>query len=171
MKFLTRTLMAIAVIAAVSACKPPAPPAPAAPDYAATLGPVVDKLFSVYNTRDYSQLDSIVTADFQRTAPDQNAASPAEWQAFVEQVHKAYPDYHLVMGESAFAKDLGFVRWTVTGTNTGDAATKATGKPVNVTGLAMYQFRDGRIAREYAYFDTGALATQLGASQMPHVTK
>lgn len=166
-RLLARTLVAATLMAAVPACQPPAPTA-APPDYAATLGPVTDKFITMWDTKNYDLLDSILAPDFRRSAPDQSAASPAEMKEFVNQVHAAYPDFHIVVDESAFKENLGFIHWTVTGTNTGDAATKATGKPIKISGITMVKFRDGKITDEIVFYDTATLKAQLGAPALPH---
>jgi hypothetical protein len=171
-----RTILLVIVVAAVSACRPAGTPAekPAvAPvtgldGHAAALGSVTDRLIAVYNTRDYSQIDAILTADFQRTAPDRNAAGLAGMQAVIDEIHTVYADFRLTVNERAFAQDLAFVRWTVTGTYTGDAGATAT--PISFTGITMYQFRDGRIAHEFVYFDSAAAATELGVARVPHAS-
>jgi len=177
MKHLAGALLLVTVVTALSACKPPAPAAPAAPaataataapDYAAVLGPVVDKLISAYNTRDYSQIDSVLAADFQRTAPDKNLAGPAEMQALIDEFHRIYGDFRLTPSDRAFTKDLGFVHWAVTGNYIGDAGAAAAARPVRVTGITMYQFRDGKIVREVVYFDSAVLDAQIAPQQMPH---
>jgi steroid delta-isomerase-like uncharacterized protein len=149
------------LLAAASACQPPAPPA-APPDYAATLGPAVDKLIEVWNNQNYDELDTVMTADVRRTAPNGSGSGIDHMKEFMKQLHAAYPDFHIVVDESAYKENLGFIEWTVTGTSTGDAATKATGKPVKISGVTMFKFRDGKIAEEIAYFDNAALLAQLG---------
>jgi len=167
-RLLARTLVAAILTAAISACQPPAPAGAPPPDYAATLGPMTDKFMTMWDTKNYDLLDSILAPDFRRTAPDQNAASPAEQKQFITQVHTAYPDFHIVVDESAYKENLGFIQWTVTGTNTGDAATKATGKPVKISGVTMLKFRDGKITEEIVFYDTATLKAQLGTAMMPH---
>ena len=166
-RLLAPTLVAATVMAAVSACQPPAPDT-APPDYAATLGPVSNKFMTMWDTKNSDLFDSILATDFRRSAPDQNAGSPAEMKAFVKQVHTAYPDFHIAVDESAYKENLGFIRWTVTGTNTGDAATKATGKPIKVSGITMVKFRDGKITDEIVFYDTATLQAQLGSPGIPH---
>lgn len=164
-RLLARTLATATLTVAVAACQPPAPAAPPA-DYAATLGPITDKFIGVWNSKDYSQLDAIMPADFRRTAPNGGANSLAEMKEFLRQLHTAYPDFHIVVDESAYKENVGFVEWTVTGTNTGDAATKATGKPIKVSGITRLKFKDGKITDEIAYFDMATLQAQLGTPQM-----
>lgn len=73
-----------------------------------------------------------------------------------------------MVDESAYKENLGFIQWTATGTNTGDAATKATGKPIKVSGITMLKFRDGKITDEIVFYDTATLRAQLGTSGIPH---
>ena len=151
-------------------CQPAAPPAAAAPpDYAATLGPVVEQFWNVWNTQNCALLDSITAPDFKRVAPDFNANSPAEWEAGVKQAHAAYPDFLIVTDNAAFSANHALLRWTVTGTYTVPGGAKGAAKPVSVTGMTMLTFRDGKIIEEDGYYDTAGLDAQTGTKAPPHV--
>ena len=171
---LARVLTLVALVATLSACQKPAPPAaatPEAPDYFAILGPTSEQFITVWNTQNYEVLDAILAPDFHRKAPDQNVSNLAEMKDFVKQVHAAYPDFHVETDSIAYTRDHAFVKWTATGTNTGDGATKATGKPIKVEGMTLLTFRDGRIIEEDVFFDSAALSAQLGTTAMPHAKK
>lgn len=168
------TIVATVVTIGGIACTAPAPRqevAPPPPDYAAQLRPIVDIFIGVWNSKEYDKLDGILSADFHRTAPDQNAEGPAAMKAFMAQVHTAYPDFHIVVDESAYKDGVAFVQWTVTGTNTGEGANPPTGKSVNISGITLLRFADGKITEEIVQFDTATLMAQLEASAVPHASQ
>jgi len=154
-------------LATLAACQPqaPAPAAPAAPDYAAQYAPLVDTFFEVWNAEDYAKLDGAMAASFIRRAPDQNADGIEAMKAFMQQVHAAYPDFHIVMNESAYGKGVAFSQWTVTGTFTAAGAEPA---KVEVSGATMLRIADGKIAEEHAFYDTKSLEAQTGTATPPH---
>lgn len=130
--------------------------------------PLVDTFIEVWNTREYDKLDGIMTADFQRVAPDQSADGLAAMKEFMAQVHATYPDFQIKMSESAYKHDVGLLLWTATGTNTGEGASPPTGNSIDVSGITMLRFADGKFALEVAHYDTATLMEQLGTSAVPH---
>ncbi len=110
----------------------------------------VDRLFSMYNTLDFSTLEATLTSDFQRTAPGMNVSSAAGMIDLLKGLHQAFPDYHLEGHERSFAENLAFVHWTAT-------ATAGDRKSHSVVGISMFEFRDGKIARDITYFDPATI--------------
>lgn len=119
-----------------------------------------------WNTKDYDKLTTALAENFSRVAPDFDASSRDEMIAGMRNVHAAYPDFHIVTGESAYAGNLSFNQWTVTGTSTAADGTPAR---LSVSGVSMMRYAAGLITEEWPYFDTGAITSQLGVSAMPHV--
>ncbi len=152
------------VVAALAACQPPAA-APAPPDYAAELGPKVDTFIGVWNSQDYAQLDGVASPEYIRRAPDQNADGLEAQKAFMKQVHATYPDFHIAVDAIAFAKNLAFLQWTVTGTYTAEGAEP---KKVEVTGATLLRFADGMITEEHVFYDTAALNAETGTATVAH---
>jgi len=143
----------------------PAPAAPAAPDYAAEYGPLVDAFFEVWNSEEYAKLDGVMDEGYIRRAPDQNADGREAMKAFMQQVHVAYPDFHIVMNESAYGKGVAFTQWTVTGTYTAEGAEPA---KVEVSGATMLRIAGGKITEEHVFYDTKTLDAQAGTATPPH---
>lgn len=130
----------------------------------------VDMLIEAWNKHDPDLLDAIALPGYTRRAPDQNTDSLEEQKAFMNQVFVTYPDFKISNDGSAAGPGGAFVRWTVTGTNTGEGAQAPTGNAIKVTGISTYAFENGKIARELVVFDTAALLTQLEATDLPHTT-
>lgn len=83
----------------------------------------------------------------------------------IRQIHAAYPDFHIVMNETVFAKDVALCQWRVTG-----SATKEDGstRSIEISGATMMRSVDRQITEEWVYFDTAQFANQLGVAEMPH---
>ena len=163
-KIRTPALLAVFGVLATVACQAPAPPTEtAAPDYAAEFGPMFNTFIEVLNTEDYSKLDGLFAPNFRRVAPDQNANGPEEMAQFIRQIHAAYQDFHIVLGESVYTEGLSFNQWTVTGTATGEDGAETT---VEIPGVTMVRYADGMITEEWVYYDTAALTEPL--DDIPH---
>lgn len=160
-------LAAVGALAAV-ACQAPAPApsaAPAPPDYEAELKPIFATFIEVLNTADYAKLDGVFADNFQRVAPDQNANGPEEMEALIRQIHAAYKDFQIVIGESAYFDGLSFAQWTVTGTATGEDGSEVA---IEIPGLTMCRYAGGKITEEWVYYDTAPSKEQLGTPDLPH---
>ena len=168
---------AIAVtVALLAACSPPAAkedPAVtamrAAADSQQQMLAAIATWVDAWDTGYTDGLDAITAAEFQRTAPDQNANGLDELKALIAEVHKVYPDFRITNDTSAAGPDGGFVQWTATGTDSGSPG--ATGNTFSVTGISRYQFVDGKIVSELVAFDSGALLKQLQRGAMPHANQ
>lgn len=128
----------------------------------------LNTFIEVLNTKNYDLLDTAMTADFKRQAPDQGADNLAEMKELISQIHTSYPDFRIVIDESAYEGDVGFVHWTVTGTHSGEGSVPATGKSVNISGITMLRFQDGMITDEIVHYDTASLQAQLEVTGIPH---
>jgi steroid delta-isomerase-like uncharacterized protein len=137
-------------------------------DATAELETAANTFIEMWNTKNYDLLDTAMTADFKRHAPDQGAQGLEEMKGFVSQVHAAYPDFHIVIDESAYGENLAFIHWTVTGTHSGEGSVPATGKSVEISGITMLKFQDGMITDEIVHYDTASLQAQLETEKVPH---
>ena len=90
---------------------------------------------------------------------------------FMRGAHSTYPDFHITLKESHFLENLFIMVWKVTGTNTGEGAFPPTGKSVEIQGLTMLRFADGKITEEVVFYDTASITAQLGLDAVPHVTQ
>lgn len=127
---------------------------------------MLDAWITAWDTGNTDPLDAIATPGIQRTAPDQNANGLDEYKALIAEIHTIYPDFRISNDGMAVGPDIGFIQWTVTGTDSGSE--NATGNAIKATGISRYQFEDGRIVSEFVVFDTGAVLTQLEREELPH---
>lgn len=167
------SIAGIIAVTLLAACAPAAKEDPAVSamrDAAESRQQMLDAIaiwIQAWDTGNTDTLDAIAVANFQRTAPDQDADSLDELKAFIAEVHKVYPDFRITNDGSAAGPDGGFVQWTVTGTD--NASETSTGNSMKVTGISRYQFVDGKITTERVIFDTGEVLRQLSTENMPHV--
>ena len=100
------------------------------------------------------------------TAPDTEGLDGIR-EAF-QRFRTTFPDLHISPEEMVAEGDLVAVRWTATGTHSGDlAGIAATGTAVRWAGTAMYRFADGRIVEWWRNDDSVWLLHQLGRDLVP----
>jgi steroid delta-isomerase-like uncharacterized protein len=142
--------------------------APATTDYSTELKPAAEAFIDAWNTGELDKLDGATTENFKRTSPAGMEADSREAMKGVMAGHRAsYPDTRVVIVDSRYAGDRGFLNWTFTGTNTGPGDTPPTNKAVELSGYTVLHFDGDKIAHEEVYFDALSWMTQLGATLTP----
>ena len=100
------------------------------------------------------------------TAPDTEGIDGLR-EAF-RRFRATFPDLHITPEEMVAEGDLVAVRWTATGTHSGDlAGIPATGTSVRWAGTDMYRFTDGKIVEWWRNDDFVELLHQLGRDLVP----
>lgn len=75
----------------------------------------------------------------------------------------AFPDLKVVVDHVIAEGDKVAIRWTATGTNTGNGnGITATGRKVETSGTVLLRFEDGKLAEEWVAGDAMGLMRQLG---------
>jgi len=90
------------------------------------------------------------------------------FKSFYESFRGAFPDIQVIVEDTVSEGDKIVARCTVKATHTGDSiGLKATGKPVEFTGMCMMRVKDGKIAESWNSFDFLTMFQQLGAVGFP----
>jgi len=121
------------------------------------------KLFEVaLNEDNWSVYNEIHTPDFVAHA-GKRSGSLAEDLQDAKGWRQAFPDGRYTIDQVIAEGDFVVVRFTGRGTNTGAGnGLPATGKPVEVTGITIFRFVNGKIAEEWGEYDMLSLLKQLG---------
>jgi steroid delta-isomerase-like uncharacterized protein len=93
--------------------------------------------------------------------------SPTETSAFFAEVFAAFPDFTFTLLDLVAQDDRAVTRWAATGTFAGPSDFQGmapNGARVAIEGADVLQVRDGKIARNDAYFNAQDMLRQLGAS-------
>ena len=115
-------------------------------------------------------MDELTAAGFVNHDPADPTESrgPAGAKAFITGYRTAFPDLHITIEDVIADGDKVMMRWTSRGTHRGVLMGLApTGKQVEVTGMSIDRFEDGKIAESWSNWDTLGLLRQLGASPAP----
>jgi steroid delta-isomerase-like uncharacterized protein len=91
--------------------------------------------------------------------------------AFKERVlysRNAFPDLHFAVQEYVPAEEMVAVSWYFSGTHEGNLAEiPATGKKINLSGITIYYFSNGRITGHWQVIDQLAFLSQIGMFANP----
>jgi steroid delta-isomerase-like uncharacterized protein len=125
--------------------------------------------FEAINGRDQKGYDQLHTANFTSEQPGApGPLNPEQNWAFLQVFITAFPDLRFEVTRTIAQGDDVVAHWTATGTHTGPLVTPtgdtvpATGKKAAVVGSTTYQFKGGKIAREWVFWDMTSLLGQLG---------
>jgi steroid delta-isomerase-like uncharacterized protein len=125
---------------------------------------VRDSIETVWRQRSIDELDRFLAVDFvDHTAPPGSAPGLVGFTDGVRRILAAFPDARNAIDEIVAEGDWVVVRWTMTGTHTGDAlGFPATGREIQLNGITMSRVVDGRIGEHWSYRDDLAMLRQLG---------
>ena len=126
--------------------------------------------WDAFNQKDAAKVastyaENAVVTDFGSPKPDSGIAQIQQlWQMYAT----AFPDAHITFdGETAHG-DMVVLQWHATGTNTGPMMNMpATNKPIDVHGCSVYQIANGKVVREWSYWDQAGFMKQLGMMPEP----
>jgi steroid delta-isomerase-like uncharacterized protein len=121
------------------------------------------------NAYDYDRIARSITADFRMQTPVfAGWLDRAKARAEMESWHTAFPDHHFEIQRIIPGGDDVVLEWTFSGTQNGPlrnpngADFPATGRHAKMRGITCLRFRDGKMAEERDYYDTGTILQQLG---------
>jgi steroid delta-isomerase-like uncharacterized protein len=124
----------------------------------------------VVNDRRYDLIDELFASDYTRHDPDspETDPGPGPWAESLKELHTAFPDGEIRIGELVAEGDLVAFEGRMTGTHRGAfMGIDPTDAPVDVRGNAMHRVRDGRIAETWATWNFLGVLQQIGALEPP----
>jgi steroid delta-isomerase-like uncharacterized protein len=122
--------------------------------------------FEIWSGGDLDQLDALVAPDVVHHDPyDPHAADGLEGlKRSIEANRAAFPDMTITVEDQVAEGDRVATRWLATMTHSGDmGGAKATGKRVEMRGITIERFENGKVVESWRSMDTLALLRQIGA--------
>ena len=101
-------------------------------------------------------LDSFLTEDVTFKDPYYKKSGHQGYGELLEIAHTSFSNLAIEDDELFMNGDHGALTWRVTGTH------NQTGKPVDMRGVSILRFEDGKIASEWRLYDVIELGMQLG---------
>jgi len=124
----------------------------------------IDQYVAYWNTGQFDGIDDLLSEDFElRMTPRFESENGID--VFMENVtnwRMAYPDFYITLDEILYADNAAAARWTITATNTGTGSHPPTGKRVEVQGMSVIHFTDGKIKDEWIASNNYHWLQQLG---------
>jgi steroid delta-isomerase-like uncharacterized protein len=149
------------------------------------LGDFLERWLRAWNTHDLDLLEALVTEDIVCEDPamfGETAHGRHEYRAFIEFFFRAFPDVQVESTGTLYLAHQGTgmaLPWRLTGTLTGEltlwgkrsgskpATLAPTGRPVDINGIDLYEFRDGLISRHTLIYDPLDFSQQTGLLPSP----
>lgn len=105
---------------------------------------MIYKYVEYWNTGKFDGIHNILCEDFEIRAtplfePEKGIDS---FKESVLNVRESYPDFHITVNEIIFSPNAAAARWTI-------EASKKTGEKLNILGMSMVHFVDGKIKDEW----------------------
>lgn len=127
---------------------------------------IVRKSYEIFNTGNTSEIDKIISPDFQDRTPDPllpEGKGPKYMEEAVRIYRKAFPDMKIKVNEIIAEGDFVSARVELTGTNTGEImGQQPTNKKIKADGIDMVKFSNGKISEHWGVWDYMAIMQQLG---------
>jgi steroid delta-isomerase-like uncharacterized protein len=125
--------------------------------------------FDAWNMGDLSKADSYEAGDFMSEAPGSPGPLNAQQtRAYNQNFLTAFPGSKFELLHTITQGDFVVINWKISGVHTGPLQTPSggsippTGKKATVTGSTTAQVKDGKIVRNWSFWDMASLLMQLG---------
>jgi len=125
----------------------------------------VEKYVAYWNTGQFEGIHDVLSEDFEiRSSPQfESEIGIDTFKESILNVRKSYPDFHITVNEKIYSMDSVAARWTVT-------ATGKTGKELNIMGMSIIHFVNGKITDEWISNNDLSWLQQLGYTIQPPST-
>ena len=129
---------------------------------------VAQAYFEAFNAHDFSKWNELYADDFKGEAPGAPPLDRDQSRMYSQGFSDAFPDGRFTISHTVVEGDFVVTHWVASGTHTAPLRTfsgqtiPATGKKATVAGCTVTEVRNGKIARDWNFWDQVALLTQLG---------
>lgn len=126
----------------------------------------VDKLLTFWNTGNFEGIDDVLWEDFEmQMSPNFEAEKGIEnFKESVLRIRKSYPDFTITIEEAIISGNAGAGRWII-------EATSKSGEKLNVVGMSILHFEDGKIKDEWILNNDLLWLEQLNYTILPPEVK
>jgi steroid delta-isomerase-like uncharacterized protein len=126
------------------------------------MEPLVQRFVDAYNSRALDAFDSLLTDDVILIRNEEEACGRDAFKAVVAKLWRAFPDIQYSIEDAIVSGNKMALRWQGRGTHKGEyLGVQGSGRPISYGVLAMYELRDGRIARAWYVADLYSLLRRL----------
>lgn len=120
--------------------------------------------WEIVNQRDPDLIETIYPADLVWHEPDQDIRGYEQAKQFVSTFFKALPDINITVEDVIAEGDKAVTRYTIRGTHQGETEDfgPPTGRQMELKGITIHRFEDGKIVEEWEAYDNLSVLQQLG---------
>lgn len=123
------------------------------------------KVFEMFNTGNTEGIEDVMSADFVDHQKDPSVTTTGIQGAkdMMALIRTSMPDFRQEWLHASTTGDRTYVHFHMTGTNTGPwADMPATGKAMDVMGVDVVRFADGKMVEHWGYMEEMKMMQQLG---------
>ncbi len=116
-----------------------------------------------WNKGNMDALDDLISPDFVNRTASKSNETRDDFKQRVQMIRTAFPDWEMTADEMLGEGDRVVTRWRARGTHRGSfRGIAATGKKIEVTGIAIDRVLDGKRVEGWVEWDMLGLLQQLG---------
>jgi len=120
--------------------------------------------WEIVNQRNPDLIEEFYPPDFVWHEPDRDVQGYEQAKQFVSSFFEAFPDINISVEDVITEGDQAVSRYTIRGTHQGQTEDfgPPTGKQVELRGITIHRFEDGKIVEEWEAYDNLSMLQQLG---------
>jgi steroid delta-isomerase-like uncharacterized protein len=132
------------------------------------------RVLEAWNNGELDAFDELFAADavdHDSQNPFAGERGPGGVKKVASMYRAAFSDTHFTIEQQFADGDYVVTRWTATGTQDGELmGMPATGKAIEISGIGIDRFQDGKIVETWGNWDTLGMMQQLGVIPAPEAT-
>lgn len=125
----------------------------------------MEKIYNAFNTGNVDELNGIVDENVVEHSPDPNIKTTglAGLKEMITMYRSSFPDMNMKVMSMTVDGDKVITHFNMTGTNTGAMGeSPATNKNINVNGVDICRFENGKVMEHWGYYEEMKMMDQLG---------
>ncbi|MBA7555537.1 hypothetical protein ES705_48206 [subsurface metagenome] len=134
---------------------------------------MIEKLNNIWNSGDLAEIEEIFSSNWvcHLNNNEVDTISIDDYKQWVTSIRTTYPDFTAKTEQLIIKDDMIMWHWTITGTHNGTSGDSLlTGKKFKVPGVFIYRVVNGKIAKEWRFWNNALYLTQLGYTITPPST-
>lgn len=131
-----------------------------------------ERILAMFGSGDATGIEDCIDANFIEHSPPPPGITSTGIQYLKDVIawnHAAFPDMKMTIVSSAMRGDLMFVHYNQKGTNSGPMGPgmPATNKAIDVNGVDIIRWQNGKATEHWGYWDETKMMQQLGLAPVP----
>ena len=124
----------------------------------------VRRTWEIVNQHNPDLIEEFYPPDFVWHEPDQDIQGYEQAKQYVGTYFQAFPDINITVDDVIAEGDQAVSRYTIRGTHQGETEEfgPPTGRQMELEGITIHRFEDGKIVEEWERYDNLSALQQLG---------